>query len=234
MRTARTPGKPDRRTRALLRCGLVAGPVFIAAFLLEGAVRDGYQPLRHPVSSLALGPRGWTQNVNFTVTGALFLAGSAGLRRAGDPATSADTVPVLIGPVLIGAAGAGLIAAAVFATDPVNGYPPGTPAAPSRPTRTGTAHNLAAIPVFIGLPVAALACSWRSWRSGRRGFGLYSAGTALTMLATTALAGAGFGGSPQLVNVGGLFQRASIVTGFTWLTAVSAQALRRLPATRGK
>jgi hypothetical protein len=54
------------------------------------------------------------------------------------------------------------------------------------------------------------------------------------MLATTALAGAGFGGSPQLVNAGGLFQRASIVTGFTWLTAVSAQALRRLPATRGK
>jgi hypothetical membrane protein len=208
-----------------LRCGLVAGPVFIAAFLLEGAARDGYRPLRHPVSSLALGLRGWTQNANFTVTGALFLAGSAGLRRADD----AGTVPFLIG-----AAGAGLIAAAVFATDPVNGYPPGTPAAPSQPTRTGTAHNLAAIPVFVGLPVAALACGRRSWRSGRRGFGLFSAGTALTMLATTVLAGAGFGGSPQLVKVAGLFQRASIVTGFTWLTALSAQALRHPPATHGK
>ena len=56
--TARTAGTPDRWTRRLLRCGLAAGPVFTATFLLEGATRDGYRPLRHPVSSLALGPRG--------------------------------------------------------------------------------------------------------------------------------------------------------------------------------
>jgi hypothetical protein len=73
--------------RGLLRCGLVAGPVFATAFLLEGAVRDGYRPLRHPVSSLALGPGGWIQAANFAVTGTLFLAGAAGLSRAGDPAT---------------------------------------------------------------------------------------------------------------------------------------------------
>jgi hypothetical protein len=46
-----------------------------------------------------------------------------------------------------------------------------------------------------------------------------------------ALASAGFGQSPQLVKIGGLFQRASIVTGFTWLTALFAQALRRTPTT---
>jgi hypothetical protein len=62
--------------------------------------------------------------------------------------------------------------------------------------------------------------------AGRPGFGLYSAGTAVTMLATMALAAAGFGQAPQLVNLGGLFQRASIVTGFTWLTVLSARALR--------
>ncbi len=48
----------------------------------EGAVRDGYRPLRHPVSSLALGPRGWIQAGNFAVAGTLFLAGAAGLARA--------------------------------------------------------------------------------------------------------------------------------------------------------
>ena len=47
--------------------------------------------------------------------------------------------------------------------------------------RTGIAHNLAAIPVFFGLP-AALACSRRSWRTGQRAFALYSTGTAITML----------------------------------------------------
>jgi Protein of unknown function (DUF998) len=191
--TPSAPCTPRTWTRGLLRCGLAAGPVFVTAFLLEGAVRDGYRPLRHPVSSLALGPRGWIQAANFAVTGTLFLAGAAGLSRAGDPATSSRGTPALIG-----AAGAGLIGAAVFAADPVSGYPPGTPDALPSPSLAGTAHNLAAVPVFFGLPAAALASSWRSWRSGRRGFGLYSMSTALTMLATTALAAAGFGQSPRL------------------------------------
>jgi hypothetical protein len=112
---------------------VAAGPVFVAVFLLEGAVREGYRPLRHPVSSLALGRRGWVQAGNFAVAGTLFLAGAAGLARAGDRAASSRAAPALIG-----AAGAGLIGSAVFSTDPVCGYPPGTPAAPTRPTRRGS------------------------------------------------------------------------------------------------
>jgi hypothetical protein len=214
-------------TRGLLRCGVAAGPVFVTVFLLEGALRDGYRPLRHPVSSLALGSRGWIQAGNFAVAGTLFLAGAAGLARAGDPAASGRAAPALIG-----AAGAGLIGSAAFTTDPVSGYPPGTPDALPAPSRTGTAHNLAAVPVFLGLPAAALACGWRSWRAGQRAFALYSAGTAVIMPASMALAAAGFGQSPRLVNLGGLFQRASIITGFTWLTALSARALQRGPAAR--
>ena len=85
--------------------------------------------------------------------------------------------------------------------------------------------------MFAGLPAAALASGWRSWRAGRRRFGLYSVGTAVTMLTTMALAGAGFGQAPRLISLGGLFQRASIITGFAWLTALSARALQRTPAT---
>jgi Protein of unknown function (DUF998) len=220
---ASIPGTPQAWTRTLLGCGVAAGPVFVAVFLLEGAVRDGYRPLRHPVSSLALGQRGWIQAGNFAVAGTLFLAGAAGLARAGAPAASRAA------PALIGAAGAGLIGSAVFTTDPVSGYPPGTPDALIHPTRTGMAHNLAAVPVFAGLPAAALASGWRSWRAGQHGFGLYSFGTAVTMLTTMALAGAGFGQSPRLINLAGLFQRASIITGSAWLTALSAQALQRTP-----
>ncbi len=222
MKAASIPGTPRAWTRGLLRCGVAAGPLFVAVFLLEGAVRDGYRPLRHPVSSLALGSRGGIQAGNFAVAGTLFLAGAAGLARSDDPAGSRRAAPALIG-----AAGAGLICSAVFTTDPVSGYPPGTPDALNRPSRTGAAHNLAAIPVFAGLPAAALACGWRSWRAGQRGFALYSAGSAVTMLATMALAGAGFGQAPRLVNLGGLFQRASIITGFGWITVRSGRALRR-------
>lgn len=216
------PGTPQAWTRRLLRCGVAAGPVFIAVFLLEGAVRDGYRPLRHSVSSLALGSRGWIQAGNFAVAGTLFLASAAGLARAGDPAAGSRAAPTLIG-----AAGGGLIASAVFTTDPVSGYPPGTPDALTQPSRRGTAHNLSAVPVFLGLPAAALSCGWRSWRAGRRRFALYSAGTAVTMLTTVVLFSAGFGQAPRLVNLAGLFQRASIIIGFTWVAARSAQALRR-------
>ena len=194
-------GRPARWARGLLYCGLAAGPVFVTTFLAEGAIRDGYRPSRHPVSSLALGPRGQVQTANFAVTGTLVLAG------------------------------AGLIGAAVFATDPASGYPPGTPGALTQPTRAGMIHNLAAVPVFLGLPAAAITCSRQSIRAGHRGFGLYCAATATTMLATTALAGAGFNQSPRLVNLAGLFQRASIVTGFGWLTTISARALTRASAT---
>ena len=45
------------------------------------------------------------------------------------------------------------------------------------------------------------------------------------MLAATVRAGAGFGQAPRLVKLAGLVQRASIATGFGWLTALSAQAL---------
>jgi len=211
-----------RRTRGLLSCGLAAGPVFVTAFLIQGATREGYRPSRHPVSSLALGPRGWVQAANFAVTGTLVIAGAAGLRRAGDPAAGTR-----VGPALIGAAGAGLIGAAIFATDPVSGYPPGTPAAPIAPSRTGLVHNLVAVPVFVGLPAAALTCTWQSVRTGQRGFGLYSAVTGVSMFAAAVLAGAGLSQSPRLVNLAGLFQRASIVTGFGWLTTLSARALKR-------
>jgi hypothetical protein len=171
------------------------------------------------VSSLALGPRGWIQAANFTVAGTLFLAGAAALARTGEAAGGQAA------PALVGAAGAGLIAAAVFTTDPVSGYPPGTPDALTRPSRAGIAHNLAAVPVFLGLPAAALTCGWRCWRAGQRGFGLYSASSGVAMLASMLLAGASFGQSPRFVSRGGLFQRVSIITGFGWLTALSARAL---------
>src|SRR6266567_4382989 len=122
-------GRPARWTRGLLYCGLAAGPAFVTTFLAEGATRDGYRPSRHPVSSLALGPRGRVQTAHFAVTGTLVLAGAAGLGRAADPALSSRA-----GGALIGAAGAGLIGAAVFATDPVSGYPPGTPDALTQPS----------------------------------------------------------------------------------------------------
>ncbi|GAA3508363.1 hypothetical protein FHR32_008366 [Streptosporangium album] len=52
-------------TKKLLVCGAIGGPLFVIAFLIEGVTRADYDPLRHPVSSPALGPSGWMQIADF-------------------------------------------------------------------------------------------------------------------------------------------------------------------------
>ena len=70
------------RSRLLL-CGVLGPVIFVASFLVQGAVRSGYDALRHPVSSLSLGSAGWVQMATFWVTGLLIAAYAVGLRRAG-------------------------------------------------------------------------------------------------------------------------------------------------------
>src|ERR671919_1019162 len=113
--------KQTDTVRRLLICGVIAGPLFVIIFLIEGATRADYNPLRHPVSSLALGEFGWTQVANFIVTGLLTLAFAVGLRRALRQLGGSTWGPLLIAAYAVGRIGAG-----IFLTDPVSGYPPGT------------------------------------------------------------------------------------------------------------
>jgi Protein of unknown function (DUF998) len=213
--------KRPRATRALLCCGAAAGPLFVSVFVVEGAQRADYKSLRHPVSSLTLGPRGSVQVANFAEAGTLYLAGAAGLVRAREP-----LLGTRLGPALFGGVGLGLLGSAAFATDPVSGYPPGTPDTPTEQTTNMTLHDIAALPIFLGIPSAAFAYARRFHQSGDPTWALYSAATAVSMLGTMGLAGAGFNQAPRLVNFAGLLQRVAIVTGFGWLTALSARALR--------
>src|SRR3982751_1371276 len=120
------PDRPAPRwNRLLLACGALAGPLFVVTFLLAGATRAHYHPLRHPVSSLELGDHGWVQHANFVVAGLL------GLALRAPPAA-----------VLVGIWALGLIGAGIFTTDPVSGYPPGTPDRPVSATVHGTLHDV--------------------------------------------------------------------------------------------
>jgi hypothetical protein len=75
----------SRREFDLLACGIVAGPLFFAISSIAGALRPGYDPLRHPVSSLEFGPQGWMQAVNLLLTGTLvvFFGWVSGRQSAG-------------------------------------------------------------------------------------------------------------------------------------------------------
>ncbi len=120
-----------------------------------------------------------------------------------------------------------MIGAAAFRTDPVSGYPPGTPDLLTDTTRTGFLHDLMSVPTFLGLPAAALVTARRFHHKGEHGWARYSAGSGLLMLPAFGLASAGFAQAKSLVSFGGLFQRVAVISGFGWLTALAVRALRR-------
>jgi hypothetical protein len=208
-------------------CGVVAGPVFIAVFTVLGARRAGYDWRRHAVSSLAAGRDGWLQRANFMVVGGLYCIAGRGLARSSQRVVG----PALV-PALTVGAGVGLIGSGLFVTDPVAGFPPSEDAADDvsvAPTRGGQLHNLCAIPIFIGVPAAALLDAGSAARRGEYRWAAYSAGSAVAMAGTCALFGAAFGGAPRVARHGGVFQRISIATGLGWLTALGSRALRAAP-----
>ena len=216
-------------------CGVVAGPLFAVAFTAIGARRGGYDWRRHPVSSLADGSEGWAQRVNFIVVGALYCVAAQGLARSSRRAVGPSVVPALVG-----GAGVGLIGSGLFVTDPVAGFPPpssgvqdavdGTPSVAVRVavrTTRGKLHDLCAIPVFAGIPGAALTCAGSATRSGEYRWAAYSAGSAVVMAGAFMLVlGAALGGGvPRLAGRSGVVQRISIASGFGWLSALSLRAL---------
>lgn len=160
------------------------------------------------------------QRANFVVAGSLYLAGSIGLARAGRSRFLARPTPAMVA-----ATGAGLIGSGAFGTDPVSGYPPGTPGQHIPPSRTGMLHTLFAIPIFAGIPAAALLSAGASMRAGDTAWAAYSAGTAVVTPAAAALAGEAFAQKPSMVGSGGLLQRISILSGLAWLTALHIAAV---------
>jgi hypothetical protein len=186
------------------------------------------------VSSLACGREGWLQRANFVLTGVLCSCAARGIARCPRQSTG----PRLI-PALLGAAGAGLIGSGIFVTDPVGGFPPAAPGengssqgtdAAASPSLQGSLHNLCAIPIFAGIPVAGLESALAAARRKDYGWACYSAVSSLGMAGNFLLFGAAFGERvPRLLRKGGIFQRMSIAAGFGWLSALSLRCLSSAP-----
>ena len=219
MRRPATGSGQGDTAKVLLCCGAAGPPLFAVAFLAQGAIRPNYSPLRHPVSSLALGDFGWVQSVNFIVTGALLLAFAVGLRPALRRYGGEIAAPLLVGAVALGLVGAG-----VFTTDPVSGYPPGTPNTLAYTTR-GALHDVFSVAVFTALPAACGLVGYRFARAGHRWWAAYSVGTAVILLTGFLLASVGFAQHTTLMPIGGLNQR-TLVVGLAWLTTLALWLLR--------
>ncbi len=204
-------------TRWLLAGGIIGPVIFVVVFLVEGATRSGYDPMRQFVSLLSLGEQGWQQVANFLVSGTLVIGGAAGLRKAMGSGPGA-----LWGPILIGLAGVGLVLAGVFTTDPAQGYPPGTAAGlPTSYTLHAQIHQLASSLVFLGLPIAMFVMARRFVGEGSR-WALYSwvSAVGVVVFLFTAFV---------FTDVTGLLQRMAILLALGWV----AQVMRRFRAEAG-
>ncbi|TMF78099.1 MAG: DUF998 domain-containing protein [Chloroflexi bacterium] len=206
-----------RWTSLLLTCGIVGPPLFITTFLIEGATRPGYSWWRNYVSSLATSETGWVQIANFLVWGALAIAFSIGVLRAG----------LTLAGVLFFLFGALLVIAGLFVTDGSLGYPPG---APGEHTVHGAVHGVAGLGVFSDNALVAFVVSRHFSRQPERGWWaaasvivgaavivLFVAATVISVLDEQGVAPNG----PT-----GFVQRTSIVIGFGWIAFV-AWRLRR-------
>ena len=214
---------PRIATSRLLACGIAGPIVFVAGFLAIGATRRDYDPMRHFVSLLSLTSDGWSMAVVFVASGILVVAAAIGLRRVLEPGSGDRWIPLGVG-----LAGAGLVLAGLFPTDAVQGYPPGAPTVmPSSASPTGAVHLLAALLIFLFLPIAALVAARRLRAEGRTTAGVGSAACGIVMLVANAVTSAQPGTAGLVPGVAGLLQRASLIAGFVWLAWFSFDRLRR-------
>lgn len=151
-------------TQRLLACGIVAGPLFLAVWLIQALTRDGFDPGRHPISLLSLGSTGWIQILNFVVTGSLYVAAAVGVRRVLHPGRGGTW-----GPRLIGAMGVGLILAGVFVTDAGAGFPAGAPAgSPESISWHGMLHEVGFLLATVSWTAACIVIRRRFAALGER------------------------------------------------------------------
>ena len=222
---AAAPGAPHgtaiRRTRALLACGVAAGPLFTIVAGTQVLTRDGFDLRRHPLSLLSLGDLGWLQIGNFVATGLLTVAGSLVMRRALRGGRGGTW-----GPLLVGAFGAGLVAGGVFVADPADGFPPGTPAGrPEQLSWHGMLHAIGPVVGFLAPAVVCFVFARRFGRFRRRGWAAYCTATGVVapLIAMAAFPTGDF----RLLFGGGVLL-------WGWASVMAAHLLAGRPEERGR
>jgi hypothetical protein len=207
-----TPGAPA--SRLLLGCGIVAGPLYLTAGILQGLLRDGFSFARHPLSVLTNGPGGWVQIANLALNGALVIAAAAGFQRALGPKARAMSASLAV-------FGAGMLVAAVFRADPMDGFPVGTPLGPPTSISTsGIIHFAAGGIGFVSLAISCFCAARVLARRNARSLSRFSSGCGLIVLL-------GFFSVtiPNSSPVLGIW--IAVVVGWAWL-AILARHARRL------
>jgi len=206
----------DQLTTALLRCGVIAGPLYILVGAIQVLIRPGFDVRYNVLSQMALGDLGWIQTANFAVCGLLVLAGAIGIGRALRSGRGATWAPRLIGIY-----GAGLVGAAIFSADPGFGFPPGTPAGmPTTMSTHALIHFALGGIAFFSIIGACFVLARRFGKNGEHGWARYSAFTGAFFLVAFLGTASGSG-----LVVFTLALWVGIGLAWVWLSAVSARLI---------
>ncbi len=203
-------------TRSLLGWGVVVGPFYLLVGTLLGAVTNGFDFARHPLSLLMLADLGWIQTTNLVLSGLMVGAAALGVARAW-PAERLGRWTA----ALLALAGVGLIGSAVFPPDPVMGFPPGIPAAA---TPSGIGHLAFGAVTFPALAAAAVTAGQGFGRRGEWAMKRYSVLSGAVILI-------GFVGGAALATtpIGVVSLWVAVVAGWAWLLVASLRIYGHVP-----
>ena len=201
-----------QRTRQLLACGILAGPIYILVGLLQILTRKGFDMTRHPLSLMSTGDLGWIQITNFILTGTLVVLGAIGLRRA----IQADK-RWRRGALFLGLYGLGVIGGGVFVTDPTLGFPPGTPNTyPETISWHGMLHFIFGQLGFLALIVASFIFARYFAAARQRGWAAFSFFTGSFFLFAIAASIGAMGAAWTMIAL-----YLAVALGWAWLSTLT-------------
>jgi hypothetical protein len=200
-------------TRALLACGVVAGPIYVMVTMAEALTRDGFDLRHHRFSWLTTGDLGWIHQSNMVLVGMLTVLLAVGVRELMRTGRGSRW-----GPRLLALFGVAYLVGGLLRADPVAGFPPGTTPEMLHPTWHGAAQEASRAASSLLLIATSLVIAKWFAADGRPAWAwFYGAGTPVVFMALTAV-GRAIGGNPAAL--------AFLMTPWIWVTALAVHLYR--------
>jgi len=201
-------------TRALLACGAVAGPLYLAVTMAQVLTRDGFDLKQHRFTLLTSGDLGWIHQANMVLVGVLTVllaVGVSQLLRTGRGS--------VWGPRLLGLFGVAYILGGLLTSDPVAGFPPGTTPEMVQTTWQGAVQNATRGASSLLLIATSLVIATRFASEGRRAWAWFYGAAIPVVFVALAAFGSAVGINPAAP--------AFLATPWIWVTALAVHLYRR-------
>jgi hypothetical protein len=216
---AKESKKNKNLTNIFLKCGVVAGPLYIFVGIVEMFLNPGFDIRRHSLSLLSAGHLGWIHVMLFMITGFFVFLGAIGIRMAikGEKAGT-------WAPILLGVYGLGLMAAGYYVPDPMKGFPPGETYGTI--STGGIMHLVAGMVGFIGLIVACFVFARRFMSLRQPDMAMFSWITGIVFFVSFFGIAAMSQQADHIVMIVNLAFTFAVVLSWMWLSTIFSRLIK--------